>query len=291
MNRPLRIQFPGAIYHVTSRGTRRSVIYLDSRDYYIWQDLLGQTAYRYNFAVHAFCQMPNHFHLLLTTADANLALGMRHLNSSYAQAFNYRHKLCGPLLQGRYHAVLIEHQSQLLEVARYVVLNPVRAQLVSTESKWHWSSHHYMIGRRPSPRWLQSEWLLAQFGSRTHAARRAYARFVRQGYGQSDPLRLARADLVFGRTPDQFGTNPHDPGLAGTSMHARRTLAHTLHEYGRLYPVRNEAMARAYASTAYSMQDIAAHFGVSYKTVSRAVRQWEQRTAEKCPNVGSDPKV
>jgi REP element-mobilizing transposase RayT len=285
MTRPLRIQFPGAIYHVTSRGTRRGPIYHDARDYHIWQDLLGETAERYNFGVHAFCQMPNHFHMLVETADGNLSHGMRHLNSQYAQRFNYRYRSCGPVLQGRYHSVLIEHQSQLLEVARYVVLNPVRARLVRSEDEWKWSSHHYLIGSHPAPAWLMSGWLLAQFGHTMPKARAAYARFVTQGHGRPNPLSTARADLVLGRTPDEFGLQPSDLHLQGTSKRARRTLAHSLYEYAAMYPDRNEAMARAYISTAYSMREIGDFFGLSEKTVSRAVREWEVRTGSKAEPV------
>lgn len=281
MTRPLRIQYPGAIYHVTSRGTRRAAIYRETRDYHIWQDLLGETAERYNFAVHAFCQMPNHFHMLLETADGNLAQGMRHLNSRYAQRFNYRYRSCGPVLQGRYHAVLIEHQSQLLEVARYVVLNPVRARLVRSEAEWQWSSHHYLLGRLPAPSWLMSKWLLAQFGRTLPRARAAYIRFVEQGRGRPDPLAGARSELILGRAPGEVEIAPSN--LRGTTKIARRALAASLSEYAAKYPERNEAMARAYRSTAYSMREIGEFFGVSEKTVSRAVREWEPmagKTAE-----------
>jgi len=272
MTRPLRIQFPGAVYHITSRGTRRCAIYREPRDYHIWHDLLGETALRYNFAVHAFCQMPNHYHLLVETADGNLSQGMRHLNSRYAQRFNHRYRCCGPLLQGRFHSVLIEHQAQLLEVARYVVLNPVRARLVRSEADWEWSSHKFLIGQQASPSWLEAQWLLGQFGRSPPKARAAYIRFVEQGHGQPNPLAAARSELVLGRTPNLLA--PEDCQLKGTSRRSRRTLAYSLEEYASIYPERNEAMARAYNSTAYSMQEIGTFFGVSEKTVSRAVREW-----------------
>lgn len=281
MVRPLRIQFPGAVYHVTSRGTRRGPIFHDARDYHIWQNLLGETAARYNFTVHAFCQMPNHFHLLVETADGNLSQGMRHLNSRYAQRFNYRYRNCGPLLQGRFHAVLIEHQSQLLEVARYVVLNPVRARLARSEADWQWSSHAYLIGHRPAPFWLSSEWLLAQFGPTPVSARDAYIRFVEQGHGRPNPLPTSQAAPVLGRAPENHGLSPSDAAMKGTSRRARRTLALALSEYASIYPDRNEAMAKAFHSTAYSMREIGAHFGVSERTVGRAVRE-----SEKCGKHG-----
>jgi REP element-mobilizing transposase RayT len=280
MTRPLRLQFPGAVYHVTSRGTRRGPIYHDARDYHIWQNLLGETAARYNFAIHAFCQMPNHFHMLVETADGNLSQGMRHLNSRYAQRFNYRYRSCGPVLQGRFHSILIEHQSQLLEVARYVVLNPVRARLVRAEAEWMWSSHSYLIGHRPPPFWLSSTWLLAQFGRTVPKARAAYIQFVEQGRGGLNPLSSAQAGLVLGRAPDDMELSPSALPLKGTSRRARRVLAHALSEYAALYPDRNEAMARAFNSTVYSMREIGAFFGVSERTVGRAVRAWEKKASD-----------
>jgi putative transposase len=119
------------MYHVTSRGNRRGLIYVDERDFLIWQDRLAATVSRYNFAVHAFCQMPNHYHLLVETVEGNLSDGMHYLNSTYAQQFNHRHQLSGHVVQGRFHAVPIRKDAQLLEVARYIAQNPVRAKLAT----------------------------------------------------------------------------------------------------------------------------------------------------------------
>ena len=132
MTRPLRLEFAGALYHVTSRGDRREDIYLSDEDRCDWLDVLGNACQRFNWVVHAFCQMSNHYHLLLKTVDGHLARGMRQLNGEYTQGFNRRHALVGHLFQGRYKAILVQKDSYLLELTRYIVLNPLRARMVTS---------------------------------------------------------------------------------------------------------------------------------------------------------------
>ena len=130
MSRPLRIEFPGAVYHVTSRGDRRESIYRDDVDRQGQLDILDQALGRFDAQALAYCQMGNHFHLVLHTRLANLSRLMRHLNGVYTQAFNRRHGLAGHLFQGRFKAILVDSDAYLLELARYIVLNPVRAKMV-----------------------------------------------------------------------------------------------------------------------------------------------------------------
>ena len=131
MARPLRLEFAGALYHVTSRGDRREDIYLDDGDRQDWLAVLAHVCERFNWVVHAYCQMTNHYHLLVETVDGNLSQGMRQLNGLYTQRFNRRHRQVGHLFQGRYKAILVQKEAHLLELSRYVVLNPVRAGMVA----------------------------------------------------------------------------------------------------------------------------------------------------------------
>jgi REP element-mobilizing transposase RayT len=140
MARPLRLEFPGALYHVTSRGDRQEAIFHTDAEREIWLAVLAEVCARFNWDVHAFCQMGNHYHLVVETIDGKLARGMRHLNGQYAQWINRRRAIAGHLFQGRYHAVLVQRDSYLLELARYVVLNPLRAGLVAALDDWRWSS-------------------------------------------------------------------------------------------------------------------------------------------------------
>ena len=132
MARPLRLEIPGAIYHVTSRGDRREPIYEDDVDRLEWLSILAQVCERYHWRVHAYCLMGNHYHILLETADGNLSKGMRQLNGVYTQYFNRRHNRVGHVYQGRFKAILVEKDAYLLELSRYVVLNPIRAGMVKS---------------------------------------------------------------------------------------------------------------------------------------------------------------
>ncbi len=140
MSRPLRIEFSGAFYHVTSRGDRREDIYLTEGNRKGFLNVLEHLHERFNWLVHAYCLMDNHYHLLIETPDADLSKGMRQLNGVYTQAFNRDHGRIGHVFQGRYKALLVQKESYLLELARYIVLNPVRAGMVPSAKDWSWSS-------------------------------------------------------------------------------------------------------------------------------------------------------
>jgi len=184
MSRPLRLELAGGLYHVTSRGDRREDIYTSDNDRQLWLQIFADTCERFNWVCHAWCLMGNHYHIVIETVEANLARGMRHLNGVYTQATNRLHQRTGHLFQGRYKAILIEKDSHLLELTRYVVLNPVRAGMVLDVSDWPWSSWHAMCGVTSPPNWLCTDWLLSQFGSVRFMAVSAYAEFVRAGVKQ-----------------------------------------------------------------------------------------------------------
>ncbi len=141
MARPLRLEYAGAPYHVTSRGDRREDIYFDDDDRIAWLKILDGVCGRFNWVVHAYCQMSNHYHLLVESVDGNLSRGMRQLNGQYTQGFNRRHGEVGHLFQGRYKAILVQKETYLLELTRYVVLNPIRAGMVSRLAHWPWSTY------------------------------------------------------------------------------------------------------------------------------------------------------
>jgi putative transposase len=183
MARLLRIEFPGALYHVTSRGDGREDIYLEEGDRQAWLGILGAVCEHFRWVCHACCQMTNHYHLLVETLEANLSHGMRQLNGVYTQWFNRTHQRLGHVFQGRYKAILVEKDSYLLETARYVVLNPVRAGVVDDPGAWPWSSYTATIGEALVPEWLQTDWLLGQFGNRRRQAVAKYVEFVRAGGG------------------------------------------------------------------------------------------------------------
>ncbi|MTV36177.1 transposase [Duganella radicis] len=278
MSRPLRLESAGALYHVTARGDRQQAIYRDDTDRLVWLDILAKVCARSNFSVHSFCQMTNHYHLLLETGDANLSFGMRQLNAGYAQYFNRRHRLVGHLFQGRYQALLVQKESYLMELARYVVLNPVRAGMVAAAGDWPWSSYRLVAEEAHGPCWMQVDWMLAQFASSRVDAIAAYRRFVADGLGVSSPMQAKRHQLFLG---DEAFIARHRSTAGALSLMEvtktqRRALALSLEEYQSQFPERDMAIAHAYFSTAYTMAQIADHFHISYATVSRIVRRAER---------------
>ncbi|MFA5170702.1 MAG: transposase [Sulfuriferula sp.] len=280
MARPLRLEFSGAIYHVTSRGDRQEDIFLCDDDRDDWLEILGIVCTRFNWVVHAYCQMNNHYHLLVETVDGNLSRGMRQLNGLYTQRFNRRHGMVGHLLQGRYKAILVQREAYLLELSRYVVLNPLRAHMVAALDDWRWSSYPGVTGAAPVPAWLNTQWLLNQFGVDRGMAIEHYRQFVMAGVGLPSPMLNTRHQLLLGdRDFIEHHWQPKDnDALREVSKAHRKSVTLPLAEYEIRNADRNMAMAQAYASGAYTMAEIGQHFGVHYMTVSRAVRKFEAAT-------------
>lgn len=178
MARPLRLDFAGAVHHVTSRGNERRNIFRCDADRRMFLHFLALAVNRFRWSVSAYVLMTNHFHLVIETREANLSRGMHWLNTSYAGWFNHKHKRTGHLFQGRFHSFLIEKSSYFTEVLRYVVMNPVRAKMVTRPEDHPWSSFRATAGLEAAPDWLDSESALAMFGPDCESAGIAYQRFV-----------------------------------------------------------------------------------------------------------------
>lgn len=277
MARPLRLEFSGALYHITSRGDRREAIYLDDVDRDNWLMLLGEVCKRHNWLVHCYCLMTNHYNLLVETPDANLSKGMRQLNGVYTQRFNRRHKLVGHLFQGRYKAILVQKEAYLLELTRYVVLNPVRAGMVDDVLNWPWSSYAAMLSLTDVPDWLECDWLLAQFSKQRVCAIKGYKEFVLAGGNKKSPFDKIRNQSILGDASfvHQLTDSYKLETLSEIPKSQRRSLALSLAEYKGLYNDRDEAMARAYASGVFTMKEIGDFFSLHYQSVSVAVRKFE----------------
>jgi len=178
MGRSVRLQIAGGIYHVTTRGNRRQLIYAAEADYGFYCHLLASCVRRLGWRCHAFCLMPNHYHLLLETPEPNLSAGMQRLNGVYAKWFNEANGFEGHLFERRFRGISVETEPHALELSRYIVLNPVRAGLCKRPADWPWSSYAAMTDGTSRPEFLTCEWLLAQFGPDLGRAREAYAAFV-----------------------------------------------------------------------------------------------------------------
>ena len=277
MARPLRLELAGALYHVTCRGDGREDIFLSDADRQTWLETLAQVCRRFNWVCHAYCQMTNHYHLVLETPEANLSKGMRQLNGVYTQRFNRSHQRVGHVFQGRYKAIVVEKDSYLLELARYVVLNPLRAKMVRRLDQWPWSSYPATCGQVRVPQWLQVDFVLAQFSSVRARAIANYVAFVHEG---------ARLPSVWGQLQGQIYLGSEafvrkmqamvdkKPSLAEIPRAQRRALRRALSDFASKYP-RDEAIALAYLSGRHTMGQIAQHFGMHYTTVSRLVKAYE----------------
>ena len=277
MARPLRLELAGALYHVTSRGDGREDIFLSDDDRLVWLDTLAEVCKRFNWVCHAYCQMTNHYHLLIETPDANLSKGMRQLNGVYTQRFNRSHARVGHVFQGRFKGILVDKDSYLLELARYVVLNPLRAKMVRRLERWPWSSYLATCGQAAKPDWLQVDLVLAQFAAQRARAIEHYVAFVREG---------ARLPSVWDQLQGQVYLGPKafiekmqklvdkKPSLTEIPRAQRRATKRALTEFASAHE-RNEAIALAYLSGQHTMAAIAAHFSVHYTTVSRLVKSYE----------------
>ena len=178
MPRPPRVEVPGAIFHVTSRGNRKQPIYLEANDRVFWTWCLNRVACESEWDVFAFVQMGNHFHAIIRTPKPNLSRGMQWLNGVYGQFFNDSHELTGHVFQGRFHSRLVETEAHLLECMRYDALNPVRAGLVDHPADWRWGSFRATAGLAAPPDCLRTGWVLAQFDRDPEVARQRYFEFV-----------------------------------------------------------------------------------------------------------------
>lgn len=196
MARPLRIEFPGALYHVISRGNERRVIVRDDRDREKRLHWLQRTVEIYGWRLHAFAVMRNHEHLFVETPQANLSAGMQFLNGSYTSYFNRRHRRVGHLFQGRFKGHLIEADGYFLEVSRYIHLNPVRAKAVERPEEYPWSSYRGYCQARHAIPWVECGRVLGEFAAKERQARRGYVRFVLAGL--NDPPQSPFAELSGG---------------------------------------------------------------------------------------------
>jgi REP element-mobilizing transposase RayT len=207
MARPLRVQFPGGLYHVSARGNEQKLIFADDVDCVSFLRVLASAVERYHVLCHAYCLMNNHYHLLLETPDS-LSHAMRQLNGVYSQRFNRRHGRTGHLFGGRFHAVVVHRDAHLREVSRYIVLNPVRAGLVDDPAAWRWSSYLATVGEALVPSFLTTEWLLGLSGMTERAgAQHAYGKFVRRGLDEM-PEVPTRLDSGFGAPRPKVGLRP-----------------------------------------------------------------------------------
>lgn len=281
MARPLRIEYPGAVYHITNRGNERREIYKDDLDRKTFLDTLQQVKTRYNWLCHAYCLMGNHYHLLIETPDGNLSIGMRQLNGVYTQAYNRRYKRSGHLFQGRYKAIILQKDSHLLEVCRYVVLNPVRAGLVEKPEEWRWSSYAATSGKCKAHPCLTTDWVLGQFDSKRFSAGRKYRSFVADGIKQESVFKDVKAQSILGE--DDFAENLKDyvKGYRDIAEIPKSQRYLDRPDIGEIFKSssrhdrdrRNIKIIEAVNKYGYTQREVADYLGMHFTSVSRLLRE------------------
>jgi REP-associated tyrosine transposase len=291
MARPLRIEYPGAVYHITSRGNARNMIFDDDEDRERFLVILASVVKRHRWFCHAFCLMGNHYHLLIETPDGNLSRGMRQFNGIVTQSHNRRHNRTGHLFQGRFKAILLEKDAHLLELCRYIVLNPVAANMVKTPEDWPWSSFLPTAGLAPVPDLLTVDWLLGRFSEEGTNARKRYVDFVYDGLGKKSPWEALRGGLLLGS--DAF-VEALGGKMTATEQEVplRQRLAHRpgLDDLlngrtGRME--RAEGAYVAHVEWGYTLKEVGEFLGMHYATVSKMVKEadtkWQGKTCPLAP--------
>jgi putative transposase len=223
VSRPLRVAFPGALYHVTSRGHERGAIFRDSLDRREFLSVLASVIDEQTWLLHAYCLMGNHYHLLVETTRPTLSRGMHSVNARHSQRFNKRHQRAGHVLEGRFKAIVVQREPHFLELHRYIVLNPVRAGIVRRAKDWPWSNYRATSGAVVAPRWLEVAATLALFSAFGSGATGAYERFVAEGLlRRGSPLDAVRGQIYLGdrrfleKISGEVRRQPHDREIPAT---------------------------------------------------------------------------
>lgn len=278
MARPLRVQYPGALYHVIARGNNKRKIFFDDKDRRGFLKWLKDVAKTHNLIIHAYCLMTNHYHLLVETPDGNLSIAMRDLNGNYSQWFNARHGRVGHLFEGRFKSFVIEKETYLLTVARYIVLNAVRAGLVTHPRLWKWCSYNATAGIAKTPEWLHVDWLLGNFSKKRATAQKAYREFVMAGL-EDDPYEDLEHDLILG-SPQfvHWIWDNHTAGSETLKEHPREqrivgrpALAEIFFE-GMSRKKRDAAIIFARVRCGYLISEIARQIQLNASTVGKIAR-------------------
>jgi putative transposase len=281
MARPLRIEYPGALYHVTSRGNDRGRIFRQDSDKSYFLELFGDIIKRYHWLCHSYCLMDNHYHLIIETPEGNLARGMRQINGIYTQKHNWIYRKTGHVFQGRYKAILVDRDSYLLELCRYVVLNPVRAGIVKKPDDWHWSSYRLIAGIDKPPKYFTTDWILAQFGTERTKAETEYRQFVLMGMKEETPWKALKGQVFLGDQHfiDQMMTATGEKSALAEVPRIQRyanrpelsDVFMKLEKSGK--DKRDAAIYDANIRYGYTLKEIAAYLEVHYTTVSKVVKK------------------
>jgi len=296
MARPLRIEYPGAFYHVTARGIEQRTILETDADRKRFLSYLESAHERYGAIIHVYCLMANHYHLLIETPRANLSRVLHHINGAYTMYFNIRRRRTGHLFEGRYRALLVEKDAYGQALSRYIHLNPVRAGLVRQPSEYPWSSYRCYVGLQQVHAWMTTRFILGYFGNDGPSARRRYREFVEDSSDgvPDNPMHAVVASTFLGdeefiesvktRWLDVKNTDTRNvpavrhmierPSLS----RIQEVVGEVCEEQGRVYRQLCLYVSQQYGG--FSLREIGNYHGMKEAAVSQANRRFKQRISE-----------
>ncbi|KTD75196.1 transposase [Legionella waltersii] len=284
MVRSLRIEYPGALYHITSRGNKKENIYLSDNDRVLFLDIFSKVSLKCSWVCYAYCLMSNHYHFLIETPLGNLSKGMQLLNGIYTQKFNQTHNRVGHIFQGRFKGILVEKDNYLLELSRYIVLNPVRAQMVFSVGDWPWSSYHSTINPLIKPSWLSTDLILSLFSQNLPIAIEKYQQYVCEGMevhtlwdNLKNQIYLGSANFV----NEMQKKVELEKKFTYIPQPHYMPVKCSLHEYEKKSSNRNDCIRLAYASGQFSLAEIGEYFGLHYSWISRIVNMVHEKAKSK----------
>ena len=288
MARALRIAFPGAFYHVTSRGNERKAVFKSNSDRVKFLEYLESASQRYDALIHAYCLMDNHYHLLLETPSANISQIMRHINGAYTTYFNIKRDRSGHLFRGRYNAILVDIDEYAKQLSRYIHLNPVRAKMVLSPEEYEWSSYRAYIGKQKPANWLYRDFILGYFGSKISTAEKEYQKFVTTIVDKKfdSPLDevvgstlLGSADFIAYIKDNFLSDKQPDKELPALKELAKKASIEDIFEIVEPVFTNDKALARnvklylCQKYTGQKLKQIGMHFGIGESGVSQACRR------------------
>ncbi len=279
MARPIRVQYPGAFYHIMTRGNERSNIFNVVEDYQDFLLVLFNTIKRYNWDCYAYCLMPNHYHLLIKTNEANLSIGMRQLNGSYTQNFNIRNKRVGHLFQGRFKSILVEEENYKYQLIRYIALNPLRSNIVDRIEDWRWNSCLEVMGKIAATGCVNKRETLSNFDQDENRAKGLFLDYL-MSKTEEDGLSSLKGGVVLGSA----GFIEKIRGYLKLRESEREipvkerlfcgpTLEELFTEGVTTREVRNRKIYEAHVGYGYLLSEVANYLGIHYTTISRIFKK------------------
>jgi len=294
--RPLRVQFPGAFYHITSRGNERKPVFRTDTDRKKFLSYLQSAHEKYGALFHCYCFLPNHYHLLLETPRGNLSEILHHINGAYTTYFNVKRKRSGHLFQGRFKAILVEKEVYAQELSRYIHLNPVRAGLAEDLSSYPWSSYPYYVGLAKKPNWMETRTILGYFSRADREAYKAYRDFVEEATGKEikSPLkevvgstflcRESYIEQVVRRGGIPLSNDKRNvPALRvldkGPSLkEIENWIGGVISRQEEIF--RKFCLYLSHRFGGYSLEEIGAYYGMKAAAVSQAARRFQKKIRE-----------